>query len=67
MTTTGKCLVSGCSRLENKRGLCLVCYSQAKRKVTAGQTTWEKLADLGLCKPETTPFDDAYTRAMGGQ
>lgn len=62
---TNKCLVPGCIRKASMRKLCLICYSQAKQKVESGETTWEKLAVLGLCeKKEVNPFDDAYNRAM---
>lgn len=60
------CMIPGCVRhtAHNCRGLCLICYGKAKKKVTDGQTTWEKLVKLKLCKEETDPFDDAYARAM---
>ncbi len=60
-----RCLIKACMRTAGgKHGLCLVCYSRAKKKVDAGETTWEKLEELGLCKGQADPFDDAYTKAM---
>lgn len=64
---TLKCLIKACARPRAKRGLCLICYSQAKKKVEAGETTWDKLVELGLCESDRTPFDDAYDRAIRGQ
>lgn len=65
-----KCMINGCFRLcsASSHGLCLVCYGRAKKKVEAGEVTWQKLAELGLCKHQSdNPFDDAYTRAMEDQ
>lgn len=65
-----KCMIKTCVRQAavDKRGLCLVCYGQAKKKVESGQTTWDTLVHLGLCKPESNnPFDDAYTQATEGE
>lgn len=63
---TEKCMIPTCGRMQasGRRGLCLVCYSKAKKKVEAKETTWENLADMGLCESDTDPFDDAYNRAM---
>lgn len=38
------------------RGLCLSCYSSAKKLVDAKQTTWEDLERLGLCVSKTDAF-----------
>lgn len=64
-----RCMIPNCQRLAalGKRGLCLVCFSRAKKKVDSGETTWERLAEMRLCKSESNPFDDAYTRAMEGE
>lgn len=62
------CIVPGCNQpaaAANYRGLCLRCYGTAKKKIDAGETTWDRLVELGLCeKKESSPFDDAYSRAM---
>lgn len=72
--TTGNdlCMIKKCIRKAaigdaSYRGLCLVCYGKAKAKVSSGETTWERLAEMGLCKHESNPFDDAYTKAMEGE
>lgn len=59
-----RCMIPGCSSAASQRGLCLKCYSRAKAKVDAGETTWDKLIERGLCEAVKDPFDDAYTRAM---
>lgn len=61
------CMIQGCMRTKVRRGLCLVCYSRANKKVEAGETTWAKLAEMGLCESDRDPFDDAYSRAMEGK
>ncbi len=59
-----KCMIRTCMRQSaNKRGLCLICYSQAKNKVESGQTTWDRLEALKLVLPEATPFDAAFNEA----
>lgn len=70
--TTKVCKIKTCQRLaaaENCRGLCMMCYSMAKKKVNAGEVTWEKLAEMGLCenKEAADPFSDAYSRATKGE
>lgn len=64
------CFIKGCARPRtanaSMRGLCLVCYGKAKKKVEAGETTWDKLAEMGLCEKDKDPFDDAYARALKG-
>lgn len=61
-----KCKITGCNRAKAQRGMCLMCYSRAKKKVDAGETTWEKLTAAGLCDEKTDPFDSAYEQAFGG-
>ena len=61
------CMIQGCARQAATRGLCLVCYSKAKKKVDEGATTWESLVKMGLCEKPSDPFDDAYNRAMEDQ
>src|SRR5689334_1181048 len=61
----GSCLVEKCCRASSRRGLCLVCYSKAKRAVETGTTTWEELERLGLAGPsgDVDPFDEALKKA----
>lgn len=70
MAVGDKCFIKECSRPAVPqiiyRGLCFVCYSSAKRKIKTEGATWEKLEELGLCKPAKDPFDDAYSKAMEG-
>lgn len=59
-----KCLIDKCARSAAKRGLCLVCYSHAKRRVDGKEVTWKRLEELGLVIPESGPFDAAYDNAI---
>ena len=43
-----KCIIDNCYRLGAQRGLCLVCYSKAKKVVDSGKVTWDQLVGLGL-------------------
>lgn len=65
MPVTKKCMIDKCMGVAAQRGMCLQCYSKAKKKVDAGLVTWERLAEMGLCTRDgDDPFNDAYTRAM---
>lgn len=50
-----------------QRGLCLICYGKAKKKVEAGEVTWEELVEMGLCEGVADPFDEAFNNAMKGK
>lgn len=58
-----KCIIGGCFRQRAQRGLCLVCYSKAKKKVESGET-WERLEQMGLVEREGDPFEAAYDKAV---
>lgn len=62
-----RCRIKGCGSIAAKRGLCLMCYSKAKKKVDAGVITWDKLAEVGLCEPDHDPFDAAFNEATKGK
>jgi hypothetical protein len=47
----GDCLVPGCVRLKQKRGLCNACYQQALREIEAGRESWESLVNKNLALP----------------
>ena len=62
-----KCLSSGCSRPAvaiMQRGLCMVCYSKAKKMVEAGTTTWAEIVALGLAAGSDADGTDPFTRAF---
>lgn len=63
--TTPKCYHSVSPTVQTY-GLCVQCFNRAELKVELGETTWEKLAQMGLCiyPKQTDPFDDAYSKAM---
>jgi len=46
-----KCIVEGCGRKAQGRGLCCSCYNTANRNVKAGETTWQELEQYGLALP----------------
>lgn len=61
------CVIASCPNTAGARdlkGLCIKCYAGAKKAVEAGTTTWEELAELGLCiiKP-TGHFEVAFEKA----
>lgn len=62
-----KCAVELCIRpaAAEMRGLCMLCYSKAKKKVESGEVTWDQLEDMGLCLPkvDVDPFTAAYNQA----
>lgn len=64
MATTNKCLTPDCcdgaGDPNTYKGLCVKCHSQAKRLVTAGATTWDKLAEMGLVQREKSAFERAF-------
>lgn len=63
-----KCVIDGCTGKVGQvtRGLCAKCYKIACDKVISGQTSWEELAELGLCSNEgLDPFSKAFNRAKG--
>lgn len=61
-----RCLTSECNAAVTNsdfKGLCLKCYSAAKKKVASGETTWEELEALGLVmSKDETPFEAAFRR-----
>ena len=59
-----KCMTPKCVGEEATamgRGLCMKCYSAAKKLVESGNYTWDGLAAKGLCKSfkDANPFMDA--------
>lgn len=59
-----KCMTVNCQAqalLPSKtyKGLCMKCYSVAKKMVQDGETTWEELSRMGLVE-EVSPFRVAY-------
>jgi hypothetical protein len=56
-----KCLVPTCQKqaAQQTKGLCLKCYSEAKKKIEHGVTSWDELAELGLAQQEKSEFEKA--------
>ena len=44
------CLTETCIHPTRCRGLCNVCYSAACGVVSRGESSWNELMELGLCK-----------------
>ena len=62
-----KCLTPNCTRVSApslERGLCLLCYSKAKKLVAAGTTTWSELVRMGLANPTSKESIDPFTAAF---
>lgn len=74
-----KCMTPNCSRfasLIERRGLCLVCFSRAKKLVESGATSWNKLAEMDLVRKSPTestveerqdPFTEAFNKAKDAE
>ena len=61
------CLTPQCPRSASQyRGLCMPCYSKAKKYVERGETTWEKLEGMGLAAPDDDPFTKAFNEKKDG-
>lgn len=59
-----KCMIPNCGRdaiVTPKRGLCMRCYSTAKKMVESGDTNWDELVEKGLA---LDLGDDAFTKAF---
>jgi hypothetical protein len=52
---TPDCLVPGCPRPEDLRGLCARCYTHASQLVRDGLTSWETLEAEGKARPKAKP------------
>lgn len=64
----GRCLTPSCGQMPaaSCKGLCMKCYSAAKKLVTGGQTTWEQLADMGLAEHMVDAFTAEFNKRKGG-
>lgn len=60
------CMTEGCTavRYADGRGLCMNCYSKAKKMVEAKKTTWEELESMGLVELKVT---DKFTMAFNNK
>lgn len=50
-----------CGNLQARgmKGLCMKCYSAAKKLVEKGETSWGELAGMGMCEMPVEPTDFA--------
>lgn len=63
-TTPNRCLTPGCINRQNRNGLCLKCYGQAKKLIEAGKTTWESLEEMGLAELGRSDFLKAFEERL---
>ena len=64
-TENDRCLTKGCMRppaAALKRGLCMPCYSAAKKMVDASKTTWTELVALGVALDADTA--NLFTKSL---
>lgn len=63
------CLIEGCSNFKSNgmKGLCSRCYREAKKRIDAGETTWDQLEGMGLCENPENPFSQAFNKAKESQ
>lgn len=62
-----KCMSTNCVRPAApalQRGLCLICYSKAKKMVESGTTTWDEIVELGLAMPCDSVDGDPFARSF---
>lgn len=69
MSQQAQCMTPNCGNKPKARGLCHVCYMMAHKLVTSETTTWEQLAELGLClsavrKVRQQRFRSAFEEAI---
>lgn len=51
-----KCLVEGCVRQADTRGMCKACWTVATRRIKEGEVaSWEFLESIGMALPRTRP------------
>lgn len=61
-----KCLRDNCTASaangKTYRGLCLKCYSSAKKLVDADKTSWEELEAMGLAEGKPDEFTTEFLK-----
>ncbi len=67
MPLRGTCLTPDCKSktAADCKGLCMRCYSTAKKMVEAGRTTWGQLEQLGLIEMGKDAFTKAFEQKRG--
>lgn len=55
-----ECMVPDCTEKARWKGICGKCYHQARELVHTNKTTWEELAEMGLCKIEDKKLLSAF-------
>ena len=69
MPALPKCLIKKCNatagNVKEYKGLCVKCFSSAKKMVLAEDTTWEELESMGLAILSADPFHDEFKALKG--
>lgn len=57
------CMFPGCQKIKRNRGCCSSHYTAFLKQVLAGETTWKKLEDDGVCEvAKVTPMRSNINR-----
>ena len=58
-----KCIIVECQGQQTTygRGLCVMCYSRAKKMVDVGKTSWDELERLGMIEGKKS---DPFTKQL---
>jgi len=59
-----ECMITGCDRKVETRGVCGTCYNAARKLVQDGQACWQDLETMGLVKPTHGPSKNAFRIAF---
>lgn len=64
-----KCLTGLCRQdaAANCRGLCMKCYSSAKKAVERGEVTWDELVELGAAYEVPDAFKANLERLLAAR
>lgn len=60
-----KCMVPDCNEPARWKGICQKCYGQAKNLIDNGKTTWDELAEMGLCEVKSKKLLMAFIKKKG--
>ena len=63
--TNTTCITPQCGRIAVQnigRGLCMMCYSSAKKLVESGATTWTRLEEIGMVLRKHDLFIAAFNK-----
>ena len=61
-TTKKNCMTQECDKKAEWKGLCRSCYGQARKLIDDEKTSWEELAQMGMCELDAKPFTQLFWR-----